>query len=68
MPLRRYDAPSSKVGQYFVVILVEELHGVRDRQWNSRRFIIFQKLILQQALHVTASQSIRRSIEKRLDA
>ena len=45
-----------------------ELKGVRDRLWNSERFIVFQTVILQQALHVTAYQAIRQSIGKRLDA
>ena len=31
MPSRRYNAPSRKVGQRFVVALVGELHEVRDR-------------------------------------
>ena len=41
---------------------------VRDRRWNSERFIVCQKLILQQARHVAASQAIQRCIEKRMDA
>ena len=31
MPSRLYEAPSGKAGQHFVVALVEELRGVRDR-------------------------------------
>ena len=68
MPLRRYDAPSGKFGRRFVGTLVEELKGVRDRQWNSERFIVFQTVILQQSYHVTASQAIHRRIENCLDA
>ena len=68
MPLRRYEAPNGRVGSRFVGTLGVELKGVRDRLWNSERFIIFQTVILQQAQHVTASQAIRRRIEKRLDA
>ena len=45
-----------------------ELKGVRDRQWNSERFIVFQTVILQRARHVTASQAICPRIEKILDA
>ena len=66
--MRRYDAPSGKVGRRFVGTLGAEMQGVRDRRWNSERFIIFQTVILQQARHVTASHAIRRRIEKRLDA
>ena len=68
IPLRRYDVPSGKVGRRFVGTLGEELKGVQDRRWNSERFIFFQTVILQRAHHVTASQAIRRQIEKRLDA
>ena len=68
MPSRRYDAPSGKVGRRFVVALVGEMRGVRDRLWNSERFIIFQTVILKQSQHGIASQAIRRKIEKRMDA
>ena len=49
-------------------MLGAELRGVRDRLWNLERFIFFQTVILPRAQHVTASQAIRRRIEKRLDA
>ena len=68
MPLRRYDALSGIVKQWFVRTLGEEMKEVRDRRWNSERFIVFQMVILQRARHVTASQAIRRRIEKRLHA
>ena len=45
-----------------------ETQGVRDRRWNLDRFIVFQTVILQRALHVIASHTIRRRIAKRLDA
>ena len=32
MPLRRYDAPSGKVGRRFVRTLGEELKGVQERR------------------------------------
>ena len=68
MPSRRYDAPSGKVGRRFVGMIGAEMKGVRDRRWNSERFIVFQTVILQRARHVTASHAIRRQIKKRLDA
>ena len=67
IPSRRYDAPGGKVGRMFVGTLREEMKGVQDRQWNSERFIVFQTVILERVYHVTASQAIRRRIEKRLD-
>ena len=68
IPLRRYKAPYGKVGRRYVNTLVKELRGVRDRRWNSERFIVFQTVTLQRARHVTASRDIRQRIEKRLDA
>ena len=68
MPSRRYDTPSGKFGRRFVVALVGYLRWLRDRLWNSERFVVFQTVILQQARHVTASQAIRRRIEKRIEA
>ena len=43
-------------------MLAEKLTGVRDRQWNTERFIVFQTVILQRVCHVTAYQAIRRRI------
>ena len=49
-------------------VLAKELRGVRDRRWNSKRFIVFQTVTLQRFRHVTESWDIRRRIKKRLDA
>ena len=68
MSLSRYDALSGKVGRRFVGTLGVEMQGVRDRRWNSERFIVFQTVILQRARHVTKSHAMRRRIEKRLGA
>ena len=68
MPSRHYDAPSGKIGSRFVRALNTDLRRVRDRWWNLERFIAFQTVILQRARHVTASNAIRRRIEKRLGA
>ena len=68
MPSRRYDVPSRKVGRWSVGMLGVKMQGVRDRRWNSERFIVFQTVILQRARHVTASHAIRHRIKKRLDA
>ena len=65
-PLRCYEVPSGKVRCRFVRTLGEDLKGVRDRRWNSEQFIVFQNVILKQARDVTASQAIRRQIEKLL--
>ena len=44
MPSMRYDAPSGRVGRRFVGTLGADLKGVRDRLWNSERFIVFRWL------------------------
>ena len=67
MPSKRYEAPCGKVGMRYVNALVRELRGLRNRQWNSERFIVFQTMTLQRARHVTESWDIRRRIEKRLE-
>ena len=43
---RRYDAPSGRVRRRFVGTLGVELKGMRDRLWNSERFIVFQTVIM----------------------
>ena len=55
------------MGRRSVNALMGELQGVRDRRWNLERFIIFQTVTLQRALHVMASQDIQQRIEKRLN-
>ena len=56
------------MGRRYVNVLVGEMQGVRDRRWKSERFIVFQKVTLQRARHVTTSRDIRIQIEKLLDA
>ena len=63
MPSWSYEAPCGKVGRRYMNALVKELGGVRDRQWNSERFIVFQTVTLQRAHHVTASRDIRCRIQ-----
>ena len=45
--------PSGEVRGRFVVFLVEELRRLRERLWNSERFIVSYMVILQRARHVT---------------
>ena len=51
-----------------MVALVGELRWVRNRLWNSERFIVFQTVILKRARNFTTSKAIRRRIKNRLDA
>ena len=68
MPYRPYDTPSGKVGRRFVVALVEDLRGVRDRWWTLEQLIFFQTVILQRSQYVISSHTIRKWIKKRINA
>ena len=67
MPIQRYDKPSKKVGNIFLVILYVEIDRVRSRKWNSERVIVFQSVILQCAQGVDNSAKIRNRILFQLD-
>jgi hypothetical protein len=56
-----------KVGKRFVQSLAEEWRGVRMRQWNSERPLIFCAVILSRKSNVIRAATIRETIEKRLD-
>ena len=60
MPSRRYEAPCGKAGKRYVNVLAKELRGVRDRRWNSKRFIVFQTVTLQRFRHVTHPPQLLR--------
>ena len=63
----RYQAPPGKVGRRFIAIFTNELRGVRARQWNSERPIVFVAVILQSTPGVRRSKDIRTRITQRLD-
>ena len=46
IPPLHYEAPCGKVGRQYVNAFVKELQGVRNRRWNSERFIVFQTVTL----------------------
>ena len=66
--MRRYDAPSGRVGRRFIHALAAELTGFWKRLWNTERSIVFQTVILQPARNVTKSCKIQRQINQWLDA
>ena len=67
MPTQRYDAPYRKIGKIFVGILSIELDGVRARNWNAERVIVFKSVILQCAQGVNNSDQIYKRVFFRLD-
>ena len=58
MPTKRYDVPSGKVGRIFVGTLSVELDGLQDWNWNYKRVIVFQSVILEHAQRVNNSKNI----------
>ena len=66
LPPQRYDVPSGRVGRLFIAALAAELVGVKERRWNSERFVVFQAVILQRTSDVKRARDIRRRIETRL--
>ena len=46
LPPQRHDIPAGRVGRIFIDALAEELEGMEGRRWNSKRFIIFQAVIM----------------------
>jgi hypothetical protein len=63
-----YNVPKGKVGKRFLALLTTELNGIRKRQWNSEKFLIFQNVILQQTRNVKRARDIRQRISQRMDA
>ena len=56
-----------EVGGILVKSMRNELRLVREYRWNADRFIIFQKIIMQCARHLSGAQVIRRRTRKGLD-
>ena len=63
----RYIVPKGAVGRRFLTILVDEFRGVRDRQWNSERPLIFATVVLQKTPGVRRAKDIRLRMTKRMD-
>jgi hypothetical protein len=58
LPSQRYNAPSGAIGRCFILFLAEELKGIVSQKWNSKRFIVFQMVVLQRARDVKTSSAI----------
>jgi len=65
--LRLVDLPVGKVMERFILRLVEEFKGIRERLWNSERVLVFLAVILRQEPDVHKYCDIRKFIAKRLD-
>jgi uncharacterized protein Usg len=62
---RRPKGPTSK---RFLGMLTQELSGIIDRKWNSKRFIVFSIVILQRRPLVVRARDIKKRLEWRMDA
>ena len=61
-----YRNPQGRIGKLFIRKLTEIIRGVRERQWNSERIIVFPAVILYKAAGITAAKDIRARIESRI--
>ena len=66
--LRQYSLPSGSIGRDVVRRLATEIKGVRNRDLNFERVIVFMVVILHKVDHVHSSSVIRRLVESRLQA
>ena len=68
LPSRSYDTPGGKSCRRFIYVLAVELAGFRERHWEDERFVVFQTVILQRALHVSGSQATLQRLLHWLEA
>ena len=63
----RYTVPRGKVGRRFLIILTEELRGVRDRKWNAERPLTFLATVLERGDDVSRARDIRSRLTQRMN-
>jgi hypothetical protein len=61
-----YVLPKGKAGRWFIATLAREFAGVRQRQWNFERPMLFASVILIKTPGVRRSSDIRKRIHHRL--
>eukprot|EP00957_Ditylum_brightwellii_P093754 7138249-Ditylum_brightwellii.AAC.1 len=67
MPGKRYDVPKGPVGRRFIEVYTQLVDGCVERKWNSKKFLVFPMVVLQQVKGTNNSHDIRRRIEHRID-
>ena len=66
--LKLWEVPRRcNLGKRFVNLLANEFKGVRLRQWNSERVIVFAAVILNRRSNVKEAKEIKKVIQQRLD-
>jgi hypothetical protein len=62
-----YAAPKGTVGRRFVATLAKEFRGVKTRDWNSERPLVFVSVVLQTTPGVKRARDIRKRLTHRMD-
>jgi hypothetical protein len=63
-----YNIPKGPTGKRFLGLMTKELLGIRDRKWNSERFLVFMIVTLQKKPLVSRTRDIKKRLEWRMDA
>ena len=61
-----YKVPQGRIGKLFIRNIAAIFRGIRNREWNSERLIVYPAVILYKAAGITASKDIRAKIESRM--
>ena len=61
-----YHLPSNSIGKDFISVLTGLCNGIRTRQHNSEKFLVFPLVVLQRSLSITKSPDIKKRIAHRL--
>ena len=63
---QHYLVLRGQVGQQFLTALTAKFRGVRERQWNRERFVVFVVTVLRRTPTVTRAHDIRSRITQRM--
>lgn len=68
LPSAMYKVPVGAAGKRFIWALDKELKGIKSRNWNAERVMIFTMVILQKNREVKQAKDIKCRISHRLDS
>ena len=63
---QHYDVPAGRVGRIFIDALAKELEGVEGGRWNSKRFTVFQAVVLQRTADICRARGIQQPVKRRI--
>ena len=61
-----YNLPNNSIGKDFLTVLTALCNGIRTRQHNSEKFLVFPILVLQRNPSITKSPDIKKRIAHRI--